>query len=97
MKTKMHICCICVRWGLPLYVLLLVVQSLGALQESRLFDYVGFLVEFLSPLGSLFLPPTLLQDLMSSFCLAVGLCLCFSQLVGRASQRTVMLGSCLQA
>ena len=35
--------------------------------------------------------PTIIQ------CLAVCICICFSQLLGGASQRTVMLSSCLQA
>jgi hypothetical protein len=51
-------------------------------------------VEFLSSLGPLILPLTIPQN--SIQCLAVSLCICFMKLPGSASQRTVMLGSCLQ-
>jgi hypothetical protein len=57
-----------------------------------LVEPVGLPVEFLSPLGSSVLPPALPQGFLSSVqCLAVGLCICFNQLLGGVSQRTVML------
>jgi hypothetical protein len=82
-----------------LCALWLVVQLLGGPQGSRLVEFVGLLVEFLttSGLGSLILPPTLPQDFLSFiYYLAVGLCICSGQLLGGTSQ-TLMLGSCLQA
>ena len=50
-------------------------------------------------LASLILHPTIPQDSLSSAIvrLAVGLCICFHQLLDEASQKTVMLGSWLQA
>lgn len=51
-----------------------------------------------SPWGPLILPLTLPQGSSTSVqCLSVDICICLSHLLGRASQRAVMLGSCLQA
>ena len=66
-----------------------------SLQGYSLVDSVDLLVESITPLGSSILPPTLPQH--SASCLAVGNYICLSQLLGRASQRKVMLGFCLQA
>ena len=62
MKTKLHICCIYVGWGLGLaHVYSLVGGSVsGSSQESILVDLVGFPVEFLSYLGPSVLSSTLL-------------------------------------
>ena len=55
-------------------------------------------MEFLSPSGpSIFSLSHFHKSPSSVHCLAVGLCICCSQLLGGVSQRTVMLGSCLQA
>ena len=67
-------------------------------QGSRLVDSVGFSVEILSPLDHVILPPTLTYEAPSSIhCLAVGLCILLSQMLGGASQKTAMLDSCLLA
>ena len=83
----------------PTCVCSLVVGSVSeSSQGYRLVDSVDLPVESLFPLGRSILPATLPQDSPSSVqCLAVGLCICFSQLLDGASQRTVTLGSCLQA
>ena len=66
-------------------------------QRSRLIDSLGLPVEFLSSSGPSILPLTLLYASPSHRqCLAVGLCISFSQLLDEASQKTVMLGSSLQ-
>ena len=65
---------------------------------TRLFDSVGLLVVSLTLLVSPILSPIILQDSLSSACcLVVGLCICFDQLLDEASQKTVMLGSYLNA
>ena len=65
-------------------------------QKSRLIDSFGLLVECLFMSGSSILLPTLPPESQCSIhCLALSLCICFSLLLCRASQRTVMLGSCL--
>ena len=58
-------------------------------QVPRFVVSVDLLVEFLSPLG----PSTPLPTLP----LSVSFCICFNHLLGGASQRRDMLGSCLQA
>ena len=73
----------------------------GSVSEScqgfRLVDSVGLPVEFLSCSGPSILLPIFHKspDLWPVF--GCGICICFCQLLGRASQRTVMLSSCLQA
>lgn len=80
-----------------MYALWLVVLSIKA-QGSRFFTLLIFLWSSY-PLQCLqFFPPTLLWESQTSVqCLAVGVCICFGQLLGGASLRIVMLGSCLQA
>ena len=99
MKTKLHIYYKYVGGLGPAPSCPLVGGSVSVnLQGYRLIGYVGLSVEFQYSLGPSVLPPTLSQDSPSSIsCVAVGLCICFHQLLGRASQRTVILGSCLQA
>ena len=64
-------------------------------QGSRLVDSVGLPVEFLSHSGLSVLPPTLPKEsLTSTQCLAVCICIYFSQQLSVVSQMIVMLGSC---
>ena len=52
----------------------------------RLVDSVGFLVVSLTPLAPTILPAWLLQDSpSSSYCLSVGLCICFHPLLDETS------------
>lgn len=99
MKTKLHICFICSGALAPALVCSLVGCSvLGTSQGPRLVDFIGLLMESLSPLGSSILLPTLPQELLNLVeCLVVGLSIRFSQLLGGDSQRTVFLSSCLQS
>lgn len=63
----------------------------------RLVDSVGFLVASLTPLTPIILLPHLPQDSSNvTYCLVVGLCPCFHQLLHEPSLMTVILGSCLQ-
>lgn len=56
---------------------------------------MGHLTLSLTPLSPLALP--LLQDFPSSLFLAVSFYICFNKLLAEASQKTVILVSCLQA
>jgi hypothetical protein len=58
---------------------------------------IGLPVEFLFPPRPSILPPEIDKSPSSIECLAVGLCVSCSWLLGRASQRTVILDSGLQA
>ena len=59
---------------------------------------LGLLVVTLTPQAHSILSTTLLQDFRSAtWCVAVGLCICFLQLLDDTSQETVMLGFCLKA
>jgi hypothetical protein len=95
MKTKLHICYTCARGIGPVHAHTLVGSWVSWMSKgSRLFDSVDLPVEFLSSLGPSILPLTLPQDLPCSIkYLGMDLCIYFSG----ASQRTVMLESCLQA
>jgi hypothetical protein len=87
-KTKLHICSyICVGVLGPAHVCSLVGGSVSRrAQGSSLVDSVCHLVESLTPLGLPVLPTTLPQDSPRSvYCLAMGFCICFSQLVTGAS------------
>jgi hypothetical protein len=65
-------------------------------QWSRLVGSVCLSVEFLSPLGPAVLPPFLPEESPSSIhCMAMGVCVCLSQMLDEASQRTTMLYSYL--
>ena len=69
----------------------------GSSQGSKLVDIVGLLMGSSSPSVPLILPLTLPQGFPTWVqWLAVSICICLCQLLGRASQRTAMLGSCLQ-
>ena len=71
------------------HALWLVSQSQG----SRLVDTVGLPVALSSPSVSSILPLTLPQGSPTFVqCLDLSICISLSQLLGRASQRTVMLG-----
>jgi hypothetical protein len=99
MKTKMN-CYICAGGLGPACAGSLVGGSVSERpQGSRLVDALGLTVGSLSPPGPSVLPPTLPSIRLPELCLmfGCGLCICFSQLLGGASQRTVMLVSCLQA
>lgn len=76
---------ICVGSLGPFHTLSLVVGSVsGNPQGPQLVDSISLVVESLSPLGPLVLPPTLLQDSSSStYCVAESLCL-FPQLLAGA-------------
>jgi hypothetical protein len=64
--------------------------------ESRLVGSLGLLVALLTPSTPSVLRLTLSQDFPSSaWCLAVGLYICFHQLLDEAFQMIVMLGSCI--
>ena len=64
-------------------------QSLEVPMDPEL--TIGLPVESLSSSASSILPPTLSQDSLNSYLMFdCGLCICFSQLLGGASQRTVM-------
>jgi len=63
--------------------------------EPRLRDSIDILIAFLTPLTCLILP--LLFHNKTLQYLAVDLCLCLHLLLDEASQKTAMLGSCLQA
>jgi hypothetical protein len=64
--------------------------------KARLVDSVGLMS--LTPLAQSILSPILPQDFPgTTWCVAVGLCICFHKQLDEASQETVMLGSCLQA
>jgi hypothetical protein len=70
----------------------------GSSKGSRLVETIVLPVEFLSPSGSSIFPSTLPQgSLTSAQCLSVGVWICLSQLLDRASQRAPILGSYLQA
>ena len=77
----------------PMYALCVSVS--GTFQGSRLVDTVGLPVGLPSPsapsLLALILP---YGSLTSVPFFVVGICICFSQLLGRAYQRTGVLGSC---
>ena len=76
----------------PVYGFWLVAQSLSSL-DSRLVDSIDLPVAFLSSPGPSVLTLTSsirVPDLFLVFKWAI--CTCFSELLGRASQRTVMLG-----
>jgi hypothetical protein len=107
MKTKQHICYKCVYGGvgsgLPSsgtshYECSLIGGSVSVSPHVfRLVDSVCLLVLTLIPPVCLFLSLTLLwESRISDWCLAVGLCNCFHQLLDEASQEAVMLSSCLQ-
>ena len=69
----------------------------GSFQRSRLVDTVGLSMGLSSPSAPSILPLIFLQGSMTTIqCLAVGICIHLSQLLDRASQRTVVLGSCFQ-
>ena len=70
----------------------------GRSQDSRLVDSVGLLMESLSPHPAPRSPSPFpkCSTSLSELCLTCG-CGSLHQLLGEASQRTVMLGSCLQA
>lgn len=90
----LHIC----RGLLPAPVCSLIGGSVS--ESSQGYLTVGFLWGFLPIQGLQFPPPppSLLYMFPTSIqCLTVGICICFSQLLGRAFPRTVMLGSCQQA
>lgn len=64
------------------------------LHGSKLVDSVNLLVVSMTSLAHSILSSTLPQDFPSSaHCLAMGLHICFQQLLDEASQKTVMLGS----
>ena len=93
METELHICNTYTGGLSPVHVCFLVGSSVSkSSQGSRLVDYVGLPVEFLSSSGPSILAPS---TSIVPQCLAV--VICFSQLLGRASQRKVMLGYYLQA
>ena len=95
MKTKLHFCYICEGGLGPDHAHFLVESSVsGNPQGSRLVDYVGLPVEFLSLSGPAILPPTLPSE-FPIHCLTVGICIYLNQLLGGASQKTAC--SCLQA
>jgi hypothetical protein len=94
METELHVCYKCARG-----VHSLVGGSVSkSSQRPRVVDSVGSPVGFLSPSGPSFLPSTLSFITVLDLHPMVG-CgyICFSQLLGRASQRTLTPGSCLQA
>lgn len=65
--------------------------------RPRLVDSVDFLVVFLTSMAPLILSPPLPHDSPSfAQCVAVGLCICFYQLLGEASQMSVRLGAFLE-
>ena len=69
-------------------------------QKSRLVDSVRLPVEFLSPYPPRNSNPSSYSSIRVPKlhpCLAVGLFICLSKLLVVASQRTIMLDSCLQA
>jgi hypothetical protein len=62
-----------------------------------LVDFVSFLVVSLTSLALSILPPALPKySLSSSYWLAMGLCICFHQLLGEATQIILMLATFLQ-
>ena len=67
----------------------------------RVVGSVGLLVMSLTSLApSIFQPlpqPSTRLPELSAWCLSVGLCICFHQLLDKASRRTVVLSSCLQS
>lgn len=79
-----------------MYAFWLLVQSPRAPKGPRQLNLLVFPVEFLSPNGPQFFPQ-LFQE-TPELHLMFGVCfgICFSQLLGGASQRTVKLSSCLQ-
>jgi hypothetical protein len=97
MEPELHVCCICAGGLCLTHVCSLVGGSVPeSSQGPRLVDSVGLSVLFLFLSGPSILSPALPNESLNSIqCLAVVLCICFSQLLGRASQRTVTLGSCL--
>jgi hypothetical protein len=102
MKIKLHTCYIYVGGLGPAHEYSLVGSLVSvSSHRSRLVYSVDLLVVSLTSLAPSTLPPppTLPQDSPSStYCLVVGLCFCFHQLLDEASQKTVMLGYyCLQA
>lgn len=98
MKTKLHICSICVEGRGPYHACSLVSGSVSVSPYGpRLFDRLDFLVVPLNPLVSLTLPPYFPQDPSNSA--NVGLLVSASvyiSLGGKTSQMTVMLSSYLQ-
>ena len=99
MKTKMN-CYICAGGLGPACAGSLVGGSVpGRPQGSRLVDTLGLIVGSVSFPGPTSLPPTLPSIRLLELCLmfGYGLCICFGQLLGGASQRTAMLVSSLQA
>lgn len=64
-----------------------------SLFELSLLESVSFLVMFLIPLSPTILPPFLAQDVLcSTQCLAVGLCICFCQLLDEACLVIIWVG-----
>jgi hypothetical protein len=98
METQLHICYVCttgVSLGL-VCALWLLAQSLtvfsGAQVSSLCWSSCGVPI----PFSALNLSPNSSTSPTSIHCLAVSLCICFSQLLGIVSQRTAILNSCLQ-
>jgi len=93
METELYVCYICAVGPLANSVCSLVGDSVSeSSQGSRLVDSVDRLVEHF-PFRA-FNPSS---NSSINQCLAVGICMCFSQLLGRTSQKTVTTGSYLQA
>ena len=90
-QTDLHVYCIYTGVFIQVCVWSLVGGSAyESSQRSRLVDSVVLPMEFLSHSGRKIFPPTLPLEPLPIF--GCGF-LCFSQLLGRASQRTVMLSS----
>jgi hypothetical protein len=94
---KAALCYIC-AWDLgPVLECSLVEGLSGSSQGSRLVDTVGLSVGLTSTSVTSILSPILPWGPLSSVpCLPLHICACLSQLLGRDSQRTAILGSCPQ-
>lgn len=75
----------CFLFGYSVYV---------AFGGSKLVNSVGLLVVSLAFLAPSILPPSHSQD-SPSFVYCLDICICLHQLLDKASQMTVMLGTCL--
>lgn len=99
MKAKLHLCYICRSWGQGRELGLAHANSLvggsvsSSPQRCRLLDSLGLPVESLTSSGPPILPPnssSRLPELCLIFCCgSLDPCICFRELQGGASQRTV--------
>ena len=91
MTTKLHICYICVGGLGPDNACSLVGASVSVGPHGpRLVYSVGLSIVSLTM-------PLLQDSLSSTYCLVMGFWIYFHQLLDEASQKTVMVCSCLQA